>query len=90
MYTDLICMMRTKNTWARNNFEGVVSWCSLFGINFVLKLESRICFADSAMIMHVVPESTEVSSCGLGNISRTTYNVYSGARVTDVPYIKYI
>ena len=29
-----------------------------------------ICFADSAMIMHVVPESAEVSSCGLRNISR--------------------
>ena len=22
--------------WARHNFEGVVSWCPLFGINFVL------------------------------------------------------
>ena len=29
-----------------------------------------ICFADSAMIMHVVPESAEVSSCGHRNISR--------------------
>ena len=37
------------------------------------------------MIVHVVPESAEVSSCGLRNISRTAYNVYGGARVTDVP-----
>ena len=29
-----------------------------------------IYFADSAMIVHVVPESAEVSSCGLRNISR--------------------
>ena len=29
-----------------------------------------ICCADSAMIMHVVLESAEVSSCGLRNISR--------------------
>ena len=43
-----------------------------------------ICFADSAMIMHVVPESAEVSSCGLRNISlqwragdgRTTTTIY--------------
>ena len=28
-----------------------------------------ICFADSAMIMHMVPERAEVSSCGLWNIS---------------------
>ena len=32
-----------------------------------------------------IPESAEVSSCGLRNISRTAYNVYSGAGVTDVP-----
>ena len=38
--------------------------------------------------MHVVPESAEVSLCGLQNISHTAYNVYSDARVTDVP--KYI
>ena len=25
------------NTWARHNFVCVVSWCPLFGINFVLK-----------------------------------------------------
>ena len=36
--------------------------------------------------MHVVPESAEVSSCGLRNISRTVYNIYSGAQVTVVPY----
>ena len=29
-----------------------------------------ISFADSAMIMHAVPESAEVSSCGLRNILR--------------------
>ena len=44
-----------------------------------------ICFADSAMIVHVVLESAEVSSCCLRNISRTAYNVYGGAQVTDVP-----
>ena len=45
-----------------------------------------ICFADSAMIMHVVPESAEVSSCGLRNISQVMYmaprgcNAYAGER----------
>ena len=24
-------------TWARHNFEGVVSWCPLFGVYFALK-----------------------------------------------------
>ena len=43
-----------------------------------------ICFADSAMIMHVL-ESAEVSLCGLRNISRTACNVYSGAQETYVP-----
>ena len=33
-----------------------------------LRQTECICFADSAMIMHVVPESAEVSSCGLRNI----------------------
>ena len=46
-----------------------------------------ICFADSAMIMHVVPKSAEVCSCGLRNISRVVHIVCTGARVTDVPYI---
>ena len=26
-----------QNAWAWHNFEGVVSWCPLFGIDFVLK-----------------------------------------------------
>ena len=36
----------------------------------IYALTKAICFADSAMIMHVVPENAEVSSCGLRNISR--------------------
>ena len=47
-----------------------------------------ICFADSAMIMHVVPKSADVCSCGLRNILRVVVHIVcSGARVTDVPYI---
>ena len=47
-----------------------------------------ICFADSAMIMHVVPKSAEVCSCGLRNILRVVIHIVcSSARVTDVPYI---
>ena len=40
------------------------------------------------MMMHVVPESAEVSSCGFRNIAIASCCtiVYSGARVTDVPY----
>ena len=46
-----------------------------------LTLLKAICFADSAMIMHVVPESAEVFSCGLRNISRVAVQciIYSGA-----------
>ena len=45
---------------------------------------SVVCFADSSMIMHEVPESAEVSSCGLQNISRGAVQCVS-ARVTDAP-----
>ena len=54
---------------------------------YTCKQTECMCFADSSMIMHMVQESAEVSSRGLRNISHTAYNVYSGARVTDVPYI---
>ena len=48
-----------------------------------------IYFADSAMIVHVVPESAEVSSCGPSEYiyRELLYNVYGGVRVTDVPCI---
>ena len=39
------------------------------GVAFLCSDEC-ICFADSAIITHVVPESAEVSSCGFWNISR--------------------
>ena len=47
-----------------------------------LRQTECICFADSAMIMHVVPEleSAEVSSCGLRNISRVAVQLYTAAR----------
>ena len=40
-----------------------------------------ICFTDSGMIMHMVPESAEVSSSGLRNISRVAVaTMYMAAR----------
>ena len=50
-----------------------------------------IYFADSAMILHVVPESAEVSSCGLRNISRVVVHIVcSGARVKKIADVRTI
>ena len=51
----------------------------------IYTLTKAICFADSAMIMHVVPETQKFLHAASGIYRELLYNVYGGARVTDVP-----
>ena len=46
---------------------------------YALTKSKAICFADSAMIMHVVQENAEVSSCGL-RIIASCCTMYIAAR----------